>query len=67
MPDRKDVVVLYIDEEDNKHEILLNSLELEEIKKLVGTIFTRKNSNVLVSSEKLKLLREDGTKWESKS
>lgn len=61
-----DIVVLYM-EHGNKYEILLNSLELEEIKRLISVIFARKQSDVKVSDEKLKLLREDGSEWQSKS
>lgn len=63
----KDVVVLYIDRDGSKHEILLNGLELEEVKRLITHIFARKQSDVKVSDEKLKLLRKDGSEWQSKS
>lgn len=66
MPDKSEVVVLY--ESNGIHyEILLNTLELEEIKKVITNIFERKQTNVMVSDEELKIIRKDGSEWKSRS
>lgn len=66
MPDKSEIVVLY--ESNGIHyEILLNTLELQEIKKVITNIFERKQTNVMVSDEELKIIRKDGSEWKSRS
>lgn len=66
MPDKSEIVVLY--ESNGIHyEILLNTLELEEIKKVITNIFERKQTNVMVSDEELKITRKDGSEWKRRS
>lgn len=65
MPDKSEIVVLY--ESNGIHyEILLNTLELQEIKKVITNIFERKQTNVMVSDEELKIIRKDGSEWKSR-
>lgn len=56
--DRDQVKVLYIDDDNYYHEILLNSLELKKIAAEVIQIFAAKKMDVMVSAKKLRLLEE---------
>lgn len=63
--DRDEIKVLYIDDDNYYHEILLNSLELKKIVVDIIQIFSAKKMDVMVSAKKLKLLeevRDNGTK-----
>lgn len=63
--DRDEIKVLYIDDDNYYHEILLNSLELKKIVMDIIQIFSAKKMDVMVSAKKLKLLeevRDNGTK-----
>lgn len=57
--ERDEIAVLYIDENNCYHRILLNSLELKKIAGEVIQIFAAKKMDVLVSSKKIKLLEEE--------
>lgn len=55
---RDEIKVLYIDDDNYYHEILLNSLELKRIVMDIIQIFSAKKMDVMVSAKKLKLLEE---------
>lgn len=56
--DRDEIKVLYIDDDNYYHEILLNSLELKRIVMDIIQIFSAKKMDVMVSAKKLRLLEE---------
>ncbi|MGM9543527.1 MAG: hypothetical protein ACI3T9_00955 [Romboutsia timonensis] len=59
MDNKPEIIVLYIDREDNSlHQILLNSLELNKISAEITNIFNAKKSDVMVSDTKLRLYKE---------
>ena len=59
--EKDELLVLYIDEDNNYHQILLNSLELKMIGSEIAQIFAAKKMDVLVSDKKLRLIEEDET------
>lgn len=59
MDNKPEIIILYIDREDNSlHQILLNPLELNKITAEITNIFAAKRSDVRVSDKKLRLYEE---------
>lgn len=59
MEGKRDILVLYIDPEDNSlHQILLNDLEIAKLSTEITNMFAAKHSPVLVSEDKLKIYKE---------
>lgn len=59
MDNKPEIIVLYINREDNSlHQILLSPLELNKISAEITNIFNAKKSDVRVSNIKLRLYEE---------
>lgn len=64
----KELIVLYINKEDNSlHQILLNDIENAIIANEISKIYATKNSNVMVSDTKLKIVKEEEPDEETKT
>lgn len=60
MNDKPEIIVLYVDRDNNNalHQILLNPLELKSLGAQITDIFARKGSEVLVGDKVLRLFEE---------
>lgn len=68
MENRKELIILYINEEDGSlHQVLLNDMEIEKIASEITKIFAAKKTNVMVDDTKLRLCKEVETNGKENS
>ena len=67
MENRKELIILYINEDGSLHQVLLNDMETEKIASEITKIFAAKKTNVMVDDTKLRLCKEVETNGKENS